>query len=107
MKEVNEKDWKLFRSKIEEWNERYFNKVNQEYINILKGDESETTKYWKLRDKLKENKKDAIFQIEMRRSYLHINMINLMVDEIITKDDLEGFSEEFIEDILFVSQYNK
>lgn len=34
-KEFTKKDWKLFRSKIVEWQENYMNKLNEEYIAIL------------------------------------------------------------------------
>ena len=43
MNRFSEKDWKLFRSKIAEWQEAYMDKLNKEYIEILseKGNPSE------------------------------------------------------------------
>ena len=37
MNRFSEKDWKLFRSKIADWQEAYMEKLNREYINLLSG----------------------------------------------------------------------
>ena len=37
MNRFSEKDWKLFRSKIVDWQEAYMEKLNQEYVTILTG----------------------------------------------------------------------
>ena len=36
MNRFSEKDWKIFRSKIAGWQEAYMDKLNKEYIEILK-----------------------------------------------------------------------
>lgn len=38
MNRFPEEDWKLFRSKISDWQEAYMKKLNEEYIEILSGD---------------------------------------------------------------------
>ena len=40
MNRFSEKDWKLFRSKIVDWQEAYMEKLNQEYVTILTGPEN-------------------------------------------------------------------
>ena len=35
IKEISEKDWKLFREKLPTWQDTYIDKLNQEYIEIL------------------------------------------------------------------------
>lgn len=35
LKEISEKDWKLFKAKLIIWQERYIDKLNHEYIEIL------------------------------------------------------------------------
>lgn len=35
MVQVNEKDWKLFRKKLPEWQEKYIDRLCNEYIKIL------------------------------------------------------------------------
>ena len=36
MREISEKDWKLFREKLTTWQDTYIDKLNQEYIEILR-----------------------------------------------------------------------
>lgn len=38
MNRFSEKDWKLFRSKIADWQEAYMEKLNGEYIELLSGE---------------------------------------------------------------------
>ena len=40
MNRFSEKDWKIFRSKIARWQEAYMDKLNNEYIAILSGEEA-------------------------------------------------------------------
>lgn len=40
-----EKDWKLFRSKIADWQESYMDKLNREYIAILSEDANPSDKF--------------------------------------------------------------
>ena len=35
MNRFSEKDWKLFRNKIADWQEAYMEKLNREYIELL------------------------------------------------------------------------
>ena len=64
----DEKDWKLFKSKISLWQENYINKLNKEYAAILCGDESPSEKFWKLENKINADKKSRGIQIHLRRS---------------------------------------
>lgn len=49
-----EKDWKLFRSKIADWQESFMDMLNREYIAILSEDANPSDKFWKW---IKESKK--------------------------------------------------
>ncbi len=39
MNAFSKKDWKMFCSKIAEWQESYMDKLNKEYMKILSGSE--------------------------------------------------------------------
>lgn len=88
-----EKDWKLFRSKIADWQESYMDKLNREYIAILSEDANPSDKFWKLVKRIKEDKKKAGVQVRMSRSNLTYNLISLLNEGAITFEDLEDFSD--------------
>lgn len=93
--EFQEKDWKLFRKKVPEWQERYMDKLNHEYMDILNEDGKPSYKFWKLEKRIWEDRKDAGVIIQnMSRSHMVLNLINLFNCGAITLDDLDGFSEE-------------
>lgn len=43
-KGFTEKDWKLFRNKIGKWQENYIDRLNEEYIKILRQDKNPSEK---------------------------------------------------------------
>ena len=94
MNRFSEKDWKLLRSKISDWQEAYMEKVNQEYIELLSGDGYASDKFWALEKKIREDKKDCGVQCRMSRSNLFSIMVSLLNERAITFDDLEGFSDD-------------
>ena len=99
--EVNEKDWKLFRNKIVEWQEAYIDKINKEYINLLSSGERPGTKFWALEKRIRNDKNDAGVVVEMKRSKLIDNVAALLDEGAITMNDLEEFSDEFKERVRF------
>ncbi len=65
MQEFTEADWKLFRSKIGEWQEAHMDKLNKEYIELLNGDKLPSEKFWELEKRIKNDKKSAGVMLEM------------------------------------------
>ena len=51
--DVNEKDWKLFRKYLPDWQENYMEKLIKDYIEFLKGDGLASDKFWELEKKIK------------------------------------------------------
>lgn len=68
MQGFTEADWKLFRSKIGEWQEAYMEKLNKDYIEILSGNKYPSEKFWELEKRINEDKKSAGVMLEMTRS---------------------------------------
>ena len=89
-----EKDWKLFKSKIANWQERYIDRLNNEYIDLLNEDANPAEKFWHLDKRIKEDKRKISVQLEMSRSTLVYNMISLLNEGAINEADLEEFSDE-------------
>lgn len=96
-KVYTEKDWKLFRSRIGTWQENYMNKLNNEYIELLSQDKNPSEKFWELEKRIKNDKRRPGVIITMSRSALLTNILDLLQDEVISMDDLDGFSENFKE----------
>ena len=94
MNRFSEKDWKLFRKKIAGWQEAYMDKLNKEYIEILKEEGNSSDKFWKLEKRIKENKKECGVQCEMSRSNQFYIMLSLLNEGAITMEDLEEFSDD-------------
>ena len=104
MNRFSEKDWKLFRSKIADWQEAYMDKLNKEYIEILTGEGNPSDKFWKLERRIKEDKKDCGVRCEMSRSNQFYIMMSLLNEGAITLEDLDDFSDDLKETIKFFSE---
>ena len=93
-REYTEHDWKLFCSKISDWQEAYMGKLNREYIELLSGNGSASDQFWELEKRVRTDKKKAGVQVEMRRSDLIKHILQLLSEEAISFADLDGFSDE-------------
>lgn len=94
-----EKDWKLFRNKIADWQEAYIDRLNKEYIALLNEDANPSEKFWNLNKRLRKDRRKAGVQVEMARSNLIYNIVSLINEGAISFDDLEGFSDELKETV--------
>lgn len=63
MNRFSERDWKLFRRKIVDWQEAYMDKLNKKYIEILSGEGNPSDKFWKLEERIKTEKKLVVFNV--------------------------------------------
>lgn len=103
MKQVNEKDWKLFRSRVPDWQEAYMGKLVEEYKALLNGSELASGKFWDLWERLKRDKRSPGVMLEdMSRSTMRMNLLLLLRHGIITIQNLDEFSEELREDLSYV-----
>ena len=94
-----ERDWKLFRSKIAGWQEAFMDRLNNEYIELLSAVANPSDKFWQLEERIRKDQKRAGVQLRMSRSQLIPNLLSLINDGVITRKDLEGFSEELLNTI--------
>ncbi len=100
MAECKESDWKMFRTKIVTWQEKYMAKLNQKIIKILNDEnKSESDRFWKASEIIDREKKSVGVICEMKRSMLDWNIISLIKQKVITMDDLSEFSPELQERI--------
>jgi chromatin segregation and condensation protein Rec8/ScpA/Scc1 (kleisin family) len=97
---VTKADWKLFREKLPGWQERFMEKLVNEYSKMLKDKSMPASeKFWKLEDRIKKDKRLTGVMCEMRKSEVVWNLISLYREGAITLDDLDGFSDKLVERI--------
>lgn len=92
-------DWKLFRSKIAEWQEAYMDRLNKEYIDLLNKDANPSDKFWSLEERIKKDKKKTGVRAEISQSNMIYNIISLMNEGVIRFEDLEEFSDQLKETV--------
>lgn len=93
--DVNKRDWQLFTEKLPEWQERYMEKLEKEYIQILlKKDKLASEKFWELEKEINKDKKSPGVNLELNKSEMELDIMRLLREKAITMDDLSDFSEE-------------
>lgn len=56
-KGVNEKDWKLFRSRLPGWQETYMERIVEEYMELLGSEDQASEKFWALDERIRKDKR--------------------------------------------------
>ena len=102
--QISERDWKIFRKKIPNWQECYMERLVAEYIALLQTDKSASGKFWELEKRIKQDKKSPGVIIDMRRSTAINNIVNLILDEVISLADLEDFSDDLKEAVKYITE---
>lgn len=102
--QISERDWKIFRKKIPDWQECYMERLEMEYIARLQTDKSDSAKFWELEKRIKQDKKSPGVIIDMRRSTAINNIVNLILDEVISLADLEDFSDDLKEAVKYITE---
>ncbi len=97
MYEVAEKDWKLFRKRLPDWQEKYMVRLCEEYIALLSSDKNASERFWELEKRIRKDQLKTGIQADMRRSRMIENLARLVSEGAITLDDLEGFTEDTIQ----------
>ncbi|MBO5318915.1 MAG: multidrug transporter [Ruminococcus sp.] len=100
--EIKETDWKLYRSRIGDWQEAFMEKLINEYMAIINDKKLPSERFWELHDKIKEDStKTGVIARNARSSMIH-NILNLLQEGAITDKDLDGFSNDLIERVKFL-----
>lgn len=100
--EINEADWKLYRSRITDWQESYMEKLCQEYAAVLTSDENASDRFWEIFERIKADSTNTGVIARNARSSMISNIVNLLQEGAITDKDLEGFSDELIERVKLI-----
>ena len=98
MNQIEEKDWKLYREMLPEWPEAYMERLIKEYMELLAEDKAASEKFWALDKRIRADRQSlGVRVIEERRSKLQNILTGLIIEHVISVDDLQDFSEELRE----------
>ena len=92
--EISKRDWKLYKERVPEWQERYMEKLLKQYIKLLSSRENALERFWKLEKKIKQDKKHPGVCIELRKSDAIWDIAIFVKKKVITMDDLDEFSDD-------------
>ena len=99
-----ESEWKLFRKRVSVWQERYMGRLIEEYRAILESEESSSENFWALEKRIRQDKKAPGVIVDMRRSTMRLELMQILFQGVIQPIDLEGFSQELRDGLTFVMQ---
>jgi len=102
MVEISKSDWKLFRERVPQWQEHYMEQLTREYIELLSSPGKASDHFWELEKRIRQDKKHPGVLIELRRSTAIWDIALYVRDEVITMDELEGFSEDLIDAVKLI-----
>ena len=95
MGNVAESDWRLFKELLPKWQESYMEKLIGQYVEMLNGDSEASSRFLALEERINRDKlSSGVLVNDIRRSTMRYEIANLLSDNVITVDDLEGFSED-------------
>ena len=66
-----------------------------QYVEMLNGDSEASSRFWALEERLNRDKlSSGVIANDIRRRTMHSEIANLLIDSVITLDDLDGFTED-------------
>ena len=104
---ISKSDWKLFREKLPEWQEKYMEKLINEYVIFLRQeDKVASDKFWELEKRIKKDRKNPGVIMELNKSEATWDIANLIRHKVILVGDLSHFSEELQQDVKRILDVN-
>jgi len=104
---ISKSDWKLFREKLPEWQEKYMGKLIGEYVVFLsQEDKAASDKFWELEKRIKKDRKNPGVIMELKKSEATWDIVNLIRHKVISPADLSDFSEELQQDVKRILEVN-
>ena len=104
MREFSEKDWKLFRKKLPQWQEAYMERLCKEYVSLLTSNEKASERFWQLEKRIKKDRRKTGVVAYMRRSVMIDNIVDPIIEGAITLEDLNDFSNDVKEAVRMIAR---
>ena len=102
MFEITKSDWKIYREKLSDWQEHYMERLLQSYKELIESPGNASEHFWKLEKRIKRDRRHPGVIIEVRRSTAVWDIANFVDEEVITMEELEGFSQDLIDAVKFI-----
>lgn len=95
MDEFHESDWKLFRKKLPDWQERFMGRLCGEYIALLNSGGLPSKRFWALEKRIRQDRrKTGVVANNVCRSRMYQHIACLVQEGAVTLDELAEFSED-------------
>ena len=98
--DIKKSDWKLFRERLPGWQEKYMERLVDDYAHYLQSDEKASTKFWEMEKRIKQDKRKPGVLLSLEKKNVDFDLMRLMKDGAIEEKDLEGFSQELIDRVI-------
>lgn len=95
--DITKSDWKLFRERLPGWQEKYMERLVEEYIEYLQSDAPASTKFREMEKRIKQDKRRPGVRLTLEKKNVDFDLLHLINDGVITFEDLDGFSPELID----------
>ena len=95
--DITKSDWKLFRERLPGWQEKYMERLVEEYIEYLQSDAPASTKFWEMEKRIKQDKRRPGVRLTLEKKNVDFDLLHLINDGVIAFEDLDGFSPELID----------
>ena len=105
--ELSKRDWTLFREKLSGWQEAYMGRLLQEYAALISGDGNASERFWALDKQMREDKRSPGVQVMMRKGDMVYILADLLRDGVVESADLNDFSGELRERVLYLAKTNR
>ena len=102
MVEISKKDWKLYRERLPEWQERFMERLVKEYIELLSAPGNASDHFWELEERIRKDKKNPGVLLNVTKSNAIWDIAVFVGRGIITMDELDGFSQDLIEAVKLI-----
>ena len=97
MQDISEKDWKLFRRKLPEWQKNHMNRLFKEYKELIDSDLDEGKIFYQLKNRVNSDYRTPGVCVSISRKDTPFTVAQLIYDKAISLDDISEFSDDFKE----------
>ena len=102
MEEISKQDCKLIRERLPEWQEHYMERLAKEYIDLLSAPGNASDHFWELEKRIRQDKKHPGVILDVQKSNVFWDIALYVRDEVITMEELDGFSEDLIDAVKLI-----